>query len=146
MKKYEITTQGPQGNAFYVMRTVYRALKAEGAKECDTDGYFKQATLHDYDNLVKVSQLVIDNLNDGYITVWVTEQEKQCVGIVTQVPESFLVKVPEFHGISEEEVKIAIDSLVKKEIVKKTLIPMMTWPVIELTERMLNKSIKLEII
>ena len=57
MAKYDITVNliGKDGNAFGVLGTVSKALKAAGASTDEIDSYMKEAMSGDYDNLLRVT-------------------------------------------------------------------------------------------
>ena len=65
MEKYSLV--GVDGNAFYVMAYVIRAMKREKADKAAIEAYEKSAMSGDYDNLLAVSVEAIDKLNEKYM-------------------------------------------------------------------------------
>ena len=61
----EYNLVGINGNAFAIMGYVVKALKKENKSQEDINNYLEKARSIDYDNLVKVSQEVIEELNCG---------------------------------------------------------------------------------
>jgi hypothetical protein len=57
MAKYDITVSliGKDGNAFGVLGTVSKALKAAGADKAEVDSYMKEAMSGDYNNLLRTT-------------------------------------------------------------------------------------------
>lgn len=63
MAKYSLV--GIDGNAFYIIGYVIRALKREGlSKLCSN--YKNEATSGDYENLLVVSMKYLDKANEKY--------------------------------------------------------------------------------
>lgn len=65
MEKYSLV--GVDGNAFYVMAYVIRAMKREGYSKELIDSYTQEAMSGDYDNLLAVSCEELDKLNEKYM-------------------------------------------------------------------------------
>lgn len=61
-----IDLKGPQGNAFYVMGAVSRALKQLKRPAEEIDEYRNQCMSSDYGNLLKVSQDILDKHHIEY--------------------------------------------------------------------------------
>ena len=59
--KFSLT--GLDGNAFCIMAYVSEAMRKSGVQPACRNEYVKQATGGDYDNLVTVSQGILDKLN-----------------------------------------------------------------------------------
>ena len=57
------TLVGINGNAHSVMGYVSVCMKREGKTKEQVDAYVKEATAGDYDNLLSVSDIMIDSLN-----------------------------------------------------------------------------------
>lgn len=72
MEKYSLV--GVDGNAFYVMAYVIRAMKREKAGKAAIEAYEKSAMSGDYDNLLAVSVEAIDKLNEKYLD----EEDEDC--------------------------------------------------------------------
>jgi hypothetical protein len=56
MPKYpdiEVTLVGQDGNAFFILGKVRRALKANGVPITKVDEFYKEATSSDYDHLLR---------------------------------------------------------------------------------------------
>lgn len=62
MKKYSLI--GVNGNAWAVMAYVRNAMKETGYKPQRIEGYSKDAMAGNYDNLLCVSQDMIDEINE----------------------------------------------------------------------------------
>ena len=63
-KHYSITTAGPRGNAFNIMGEVTRAMKKEGKTPEEIEAYTNEAMSSDYSNLVYVSEMKMNELNN----------------------------------------------------------------------------------
>lgn len=59
--KFSLT--GLNGNAWCIMAYVTEAMRKSGVQAAKRNEYVKQATGGDYDNLVAVSQGILDRLN-----------------------------------------------------------------------------------
>ena len=57
---------GIDGNAFYVMGYVRRAMMNEGFTKSEIDCYLKDAQSDDYNHLLQVSIKMIDECNERY--------------------------------------------------------------------------------
>jgi hypothetical protein len=55
--KYSITVNliGNDGNAFAILGSVQKALRAANVDKAEIDAYFAEATSGDYDNLLRVT-------------------------------------------------------------------------------------------
>lgn len=62
-KKAKFTLKGLDGNAWCIMAYVSEAMRKSGVAPARRNEYVKQATGGDYNNLVTVSQGIIDKLN-----------------------------------------------------------------------------------
>jgi hypothetical protein len=63
-EKYSLV--GVDGNAFCVMGYVANAMKKEGKSEEEIDEYYENAKAKNYNHLLRVSLLKIDELNELY--------------------------------------------------------------------------------
>lgn len=63
-KNYSITTAGPRGNAFNIMGEVSRAMRNEGKTPEEIEAYTNEAMASDYSNLVFVSKMKMNELNN----------------------------------------------------------------------------------
>ncbi len=63
-KHYSITTEGPRGNAFNIMGEVTHAMKKEGKTPEEIKAYINGAMASDYSNLVFISRMVMNELNN----------------------------------------------------------------------------------
>jgi len=57
------TLVGINGNAYSVMGYASACMKREGKTKEQVDAYVKEAKAGDYDNLLSVSDIMIDSLN-----------------------------------------------------------------------------------
>jgi len=62
-KKYSLV--GIDGNAFYIMGYVQKAMKESGFDKEEISQYISSATSGDYNNLLCVSMDMIDKCNQG---------------------------------------------------------------------------------
>jgi len=62
MSKYSLL--GINGNAFGVIGYVTRAMKKEGRSELEIKKYREKVMSSDYRNLLRISQGIIDSLNE----------------------------------------------------------------------------------
>jgi hypothetical protein len=67
MEKY--TLVGIDGNAFCVMGYVCRCMRREHKKQWEIDDYLAAAKASDYDNLLRVSFEMIEDLNAPYADI-----------------------------------------------------------------------------
>jgi hypothetical protein len=58
-KRIKVKLIGKEGNSFFIMGTVNKALKKAGMKE-EAKLYLKEATQGDYDHLLMVTQKYVD--------------------------------------------------------------------------------------
>ena len=63
MAQEKYTLVGLDGNAFCIMAYVNEAMRKEGIQPKERNEYTKKATTGDYNNLLSVSQEVLDRLN-----------------------------------------------------------------------------------
>lgn len=60
MKKPTVQLVGKDGNAFFILGTVKKALKKAGYSEDQISEYRKEATSGDYENLLQVTMKWVD--------------------------------------------------------------------------------------
>ena len=63
MAQPKYTLEGLDGNAFCIMAYVNEAMRKEGKPPKERNAYTKEVTTGDYDNLLAVSQSVLNELN-----------------------------------------------------------------------------------
>jgi len=62
-KEYSLI--GIDGNAFSIMGYVQRAMKEVNLKETEMQKYRNDAMSSDYNNLLRISQIIIEKCNDA---------------------------------------------------------------------------------
>lgn len=63
MKRGKYSLVGIDGNCFYIMGYVIRAMKECNLSKSDQDLYYQDATSSDYSHLISVSAEMIDKCN-----------------------------------------------------------------------------------
>lgn len=62
----EVELIGQDGNAFFIMGRVAKAMQRAGIAKEDIDAYREEATSGDYDNLLRVTMQTVTCDPDGY--------------------------------------------------------------------------------
>jgi hypothetical protein len=63
-KEKDYSLLGIDGNVFSVMGYVSKAMRSEGKSKEEIDGYKSRAMSSDYDNAIRESMAVLDELNN----------------------------------------------------------------------------------